>query len=264
MKISERLLRNIIKNLIKEINENENEKIKSIEEALEIIKQDFTSYGGQDYFEFESPQEMKDNYEFTDIVLNSGLNEFIEIYFSKEEEDINLINDLFYNNLTGNISAESNNDLSINNNFTTYSATKLSSEIIANKFYDPAIIQIENNNMYKPEGLWFGEGNSWKEFCKQNKFNVSKYKFKYNIKIDTSKVCILDTDDKLEVFEKKYLNDYNKIDWAKVTDDYRGIIMYDDVIGTKEWTSTWDITSGCIWSADALLSLQQVQNDMIR
>lgn len=262
--MKEHLLRNFIKSLIKEINENKNEKIELVKEALEEIKQVFASYGGQDYFEFESPQEMKDSYEFTDIILSSGLDEFIEIYFSKEEEDVNLINSLFYNSLIENINTGVGDNLSINNDFSVYSTTALSEEIIASKFYDPAIMQIESDNMFKPEGLWFGEGNSWKIFCKQNNFNAGKYKFKYNIKIDTNKVYIINSIEKLQDFEEEYLNDYNKIDWAKVTDDYSGVIIYDSIIGTREWTSTWDITSGCIWRADALLSLQQVQNDMSR
>lgn len=264
MKIYESLLRNVIKNLIKEISENENKKIKLIEEALEIIKQDFNSYGGQDYFEFESPEEMKDNYEFTDIVLRTGIDEFIEIYFSEEEEDIKLIHNLFYNNLIGNNNSNPVNDLSINNNFTVYSTKELSKEIIDIKFYDPAIMQIESTNMFKPKGLWFGIGDSWKVFCRQNNFDESKYQFKYNIKIDISKVYILNSLEKLQDFEEKYLSNYNKIDWAKVTDDYSGVIMYDSVIGTKNWTSTWDITSGCLWKSDALLSLQKVKNDMSR
>ena len=132
----------------------------------------------------------------------------------------------------------------------------------------------------KPEGLWYSIGTSWLSWVK-SEMPHWEYQFLYELIIDKSKLFIINNSNDLTNFIANYLiprnssNSYNyfelnKIDWYKLAKEYSGIefrnykksyqlqIKY---VSIPTWYDGIDVSSGCIWDKNALLSVNLIQED---
>jgi hypothetical protein len=128
----------------------------------------------------------------------------------------------------------------------------------------------EVGKLIKPNGLWFSEDDSWKEWCNESGcFNVSGA-HKYEANIDLSKLFVIDTNDKLTEFQERFFSPSKfKIDWPKVSKEYAGI-QFTNYAKVKNhyqnhfspeilWFMAVDIDSVCIWRpSQAILSFTQI------
>lgn len=127
-----------------------------------------------------------------------------------------------------------------------------------------SISQDEGFNM-KPKGLWYAFGEEWEEFCNINNFNIDKYRYKFLLIIDDSKIYKIKNNQDLKEFEEKYYikdeSGLDGIDWKSVENDgYFGFEIknwnslsgkYNIDMGSS-WISKYDLDSGCIWNINAI------------
>lgn len=132
----------------------------------------------------------------------------------------------------------------------------------------------------KPRGFWYSLGTEWLEWVR-NEEPHWEYQFLYELIIDKSKLFIINDSNDLTDFIANYLiprnssNSYNyfelnKIDWYKLAKEYSGIefrnykksyqlqIKY---VSIPTWYDGIDVSSGCIWDKNALLSVNLIQED---
>jgi len=134
----------------------------------------------------------------------------------------------------------------------------------------------------KPTGLWYGFGDNWINFVK-NDFPVddfSKHKYGYKVYVDNSKILSLIDDEDLDNFIWRYQEEIGhsqdgyssweqfgkSINWQKVSRNYSGIEMprYQE-LGWRTlhhkhkkylFLYSWDVDSGCIWRPDGILKIK--------
>jgi len=128
----------------------------------------------------------------------------------------------------------------------------------------------------KPRGVWFAfqekdkTSDTWEEFCDHHRLALIKSSNKIQIAIDYPFYHhILYIRNGYDVFEveSKYkkevfgLNQVVHLDWPKITEDYIGVILYEDEPGClfsfgfelhktgvgNRWLDNWSTYSGCIW-----------------
>ena len=127
----------------------------------------------------------------------------------------------------------------------------------------------------KPDGLWYGFGDSWVNFVKYE-FDPETFKTKkwgYKVYPNPDKIITLRTHNDVFDFVNKYLNrnpirrDEYDIDWNKVSQDYSGIeIPTYSELGMRGWWEEdkmryfwlypWDVPSGCVWKSDGVLKIK--------
>ena len=129
----------------------------------------------------------------------------------------------------------------------------------------------------KPRGIWMSfkrcdeNMSEWESFCVSHKICISSLKNKSQIAIYQPKdkpFIIIKNGFDCSLFQQKYGKYITEchpkiiyIDWQKVSQDYSGIIIYEDSpfslyeygftknsagIGLK-WLDKWSVYSGCIW-----------------
>ena len=116
----------------------------------------------------------------------------------------------------------------------------------------------------KPNGLWYGFGDSWLDWCKGE---MPEWVGEYFYFVDTGESNILVLRDICDVvsFYKKYSVDKleyvdigwmefgNPIDWRRISEEYDGIEIPNYLWNCRmnhSWYYTWDVASGCIWNLD--------------
>jgi len=125
----------------------------------------------------------------------------------------------------------------------------------------------------KPSGLWYSINNEWIDWCKSEMPEWIRNYF-YEIDIDESKILILSNENEIISFHQKYNKNifdskiirstFHSIDWNRVKKDYSGIEIqnYDnDIMGLRlayTWYYSWDCSSGCIWSENAVKNITLV------
>lgn len=130
----------------------------------------------------------------------------------------------------------------------------------------------------KPVGLWYACGKDWKRFVQAEMPSrwKKKYKHKYLLDVNLSRMCVIRTEEDMESFVLKYLNKETKgIEWAEVARDYDGIEIcpyqwrfrpsnLDDLQAKSifSWYGVWDVASGCIWGRGAFKGVTEVENDL--
>lgn len=140
------------------------------------------------------------------------------------------------------------------------------------------------NNRPKPLGLWFAVGDEWLNFMLENKFNINKYKYLYEVVYNKNKLIIINDLKDLYLFSQQYGIKDNKyvsgIAWEKVvsTTKKSGIIIHPNLktilfnykmfatndfdfmhyFNDMEWYLTWDVSSGVIWKKDGLKSFKLI------
>lgn len=141
-------------------------------------------------------------------------------------------------------------------------------------------INFENitlNIFFKPNGLWYTNNKDWINWCKKEQF-CNSYKYFYEVKIehtdlnnpDIKKILYLKTIEDLVKFTEIYgqetiqYHQYNVfINWSDVSKLFGGIeinmkrIDHDDkYYDYLWWQSLFDVSSGCIWNMNALISIK--------
>lgn len=122
----------------------------------------------------------------------------------------------------------------------------------------------------KPHGLWVSvEGDDdWLSWCQGERWGLESLKCATEIVLKkdasllrlTSAKEICDFEDK---FKGKKEGDFDvHIIWPKVAEQYQGIVIAPycwQLRLEKMWYYGWDCASGCIWDADAVASLKQIE-----
>lgn len=129
---------------------------------------------------------------------------------------------------------------------------------------------------FKPRGFWYSCGDSWIEWMSWEMPDwLNSVKYLYELDIDYSKMLVIDTEEKLILFDKmqqdrtKRHNDVNSytdkmggfwgIDWKPIMQNYYGIEICPYQSSQRHsinWYYTWDVASGCIWNAKAIKSVK--------
>ena len=122
----------------------------------------------------------------------------------------------------------------------------------------------------KPTGLWLSDETDygWSKWCAENNFGCLKHVYKCTIKTD--KILHLKNVPELKSFTKQYplaeipglesLLSEQYIDWAKVMDEYDGILIspYQWTVRLSiMWYYCWDVASMCVWNLDAIENFQK-------
>jgi len=118
----------------------------------------------------------------------------------------------------------------------------------------------------KPNGLWYGFGDSWLSWVKSEMPGWERTKF-FKLELDLSKILRLQHSGDLLTFTKKYRNitDISSnyyIDWTKVAEEYSGIEIdkyYYNHRFDLDWYYGWDVASGCIWKQDAIINIKRIK-----
>lgn len=117
----------------------------------------------------------------------------------------------------------------------------------------------------KPNGLWYAPGTEWIDFCRrEHKDGETDYVFE--LKINESKILSLKTENDVRNFNERFgVEKYDMpfIDWKKVSEEYSGIEIIPYQWGLRRnrdysWYYGWDIDSGCIWDASAIISANKL------
>ena len=121
---------------------------------------------------------------------------------------------------------------------------------------------------FKPRGLWYAIGTEWIDWVRDNMSHwESDHAFK--LELDDSKILHLGKDMSFTEFEEKFgvknygMDVVTDIKWWKVkaydAGRYSGIEI-EHPWGPKpgHWERTWDISSGCIWRANAIKGINKI------
>ena len=238
----------------------------------------FKSISGGDYDDSNYEDFFDDDY-LTGFVYENLSREFYNVYIEivwpedvevETEEEMKSLHDLkklFFDSLKAGDPKILGGDMSIMGakKFYTYSRNDLESIGLGSLFErDAKQMQYDT---FKPVGIWFGMGDEWRRFCEENNYNLdSEYKYKFLISLDLSKICVVDSNEMRRDFEVKYKVGRGRmatIDWGSVTEDYDGVIITEEaIVPTGHWTSSWDITSGCVWRASGIKGFDREVMDL--
>ncbi len=147
----------------------------------------------------------------------------------------------------------------------------------------------------KPIGLWVSveDGNSWKDWCEDQKFRLEGLKYQYEVTIFSSpNILKLETTDSILQFSKEYFWDPSEwmrtvlvksgqqvpeiftpdfeyrpaIRWDLVKEKYQGIIVAPYQCSCRldlwtQWYYGWDCSSGCIWDLSVIKDFKLIHVD---
>ena len=129
------------------------------------------------------------------------------------------------------------------------------------------------DNHYKPRGLWLSYNPiEWEIKLSDMGRYGTYYKYKVTFKKDIN-LCVIDSLESLEKFNKKYKDKKRSIkinliiDWNKVARDYDGIkfINYEKL--KKEFDDLWvysvEFNSICIWRPSKVVSKMILEEEVI-
>jgi hypothetical protein len=128
----------------------------------------------------------------------------------------------------------------------------------------------------KPRGLWYGINQSWIEWCSSEEPGWV-HDHLHEVILDYSKILRIKNIKEFNAFEQKFgmidpmlkmlegmmpVGSYRvgreTIDWYKVAEQYSGLeitpYLWEKRL-TSMWYYGWDCASGCVWNADAIVSI---------
>ena len=112
----------------------------------------------------------------------------------------------------------------------------------------------------KPYGLWYACGLDWIRWVSWEMPHwLTPYI--YGIDVDLSDMKVIETDRTLDAFTRMYASSKYTIRWSEVAEVYAGIEIcpYIDsrrMTSSTSWYYPWDVASGCVWEAEAVLDLR--------
>lgn len=123
--------------------------------------------------------------------------------------------------------------------------------------------QTQNRPGAKPDGLWYGIGDSWIDWVREKCPPLMEH-HNFSIQVDAEKICRLNSEEELKAFLEEMAvpllgHPSNLIDWSKVAGKYAGIEISQAVIDLASeypWLEDWGTASGCIWDSAAILRTQ--------
>jgi hypothetical protein len=115
----------------------------------------------------------------------------------------------------------------------------------------------------KPNGLWYGLGNSWAEWAYYNMPDMIK-PYVYRLELKPRRLLVIDSLEAFDAFEKTYKVNgisprFAEIDWKRVASKYCGIQIAPYFWQRRMnsfWYYGWDCASGCVWSPVSLKSVK--------
>tara|TARA_R110002110_G_scaffold88172_2_gene229619 strand:- start:1005 stop:1622 length:618 start_codon:yes stop_codon:yes gene_type:complete len=137
---------------------------------------------------------------------------------------------------------------------------------------------IKQKNGDKPDGVWYGCGDSWLKWMKSEMPEwLDRVNYVYELEIDYAFVLTITNAKEFKDFEWEYWTkapwrsgrggwnesgppdgQYEMIDWDLVDNADDGIeicpYLNEFRMSTSKWYSLWDVASGCLWNPEALLS----------
>jgi len=134
---------------------------------------------------------------------------------------------------------------------------------------------------YKPEGLWYGFGDSWLRWVR-SEMPDWEGKYLYKIHVSSSNILQINSATDMKNFHDKYSKSEAQrnpasrakpkipkawgppelIFWQNVAYDYAGIEItpYLSEFRMKyTWYYGWDVASGCIWRSSAITGYEEVK-----
>ena len=156
-----------------------------------------------------------------------------------------------------------------------YGQIKLTDRIIMSHEEEivPKDVSQSLSNSFKPRGLWYAIGTDWIDWVRDNMPDwETDHTFK--LELDDSKILHLGKDMSYAEFEQLFGADFfpsnygdytdaSNIKWWKVKayngGKYSGIEIENPGGDIGSWLRTWDISSGCIWRANAVKNIIKIK-----
>lgn len=120
----------------------------------------------------------------------------------------------------------------------------------------------------KPNGLWYAIGTEWIDWVK-SEMPDWEGQFIYKIVINKKKILHLKSEKDIINFNEEYKSEdilplvglLSLINWKKVARNYSGIEISpwkSDHNFDFFWHCGWNVSSGCVWKDDAILSIKKI------
>lgn len=143
----------------------------------------------------------------------------------------------------------------------------------------------------KPRGLWVSVDEAWKEWSEMEEFNLDSLQSVQRVEVkEDNNILWISNEEEFDEFTKAYIyksleeedlkrmtekldlplleffNEQRGLDWARVKEDYSGIIIspmlaskrFQD--GVFTWYYGWDVPSGCIWGLNDISSFEECED----
>jgi hypothetical protein len=141
---------------------------------------------------------------------------------------------------------------------------------------------------FKPNGLWFAQGDEWLQHMKKTSFRMSKYNYIYEIQLNKDDIYFVNSLRELQEFSKTFgvfgntgmqfegVTIKTLIDWKTFIkrEHVSGIVIspnikkifykqvktstITDYFDDCEWYVTWDIASGALWNIKGMKSAKLI------
>lgn len=114
----------------------------------------------------------------------------------------------------------------------------------------------------KPLGFWYSVGREWDDWCASEDF-AGPFAHETILTIDPSRVLMLRTEGDLRAFSAEYAFHASdrwsmgrSIRWDVLARAFGGIEIAPYQVGCRDlsWYYGWDVASGCIWDAAAVVA----------
>ena len=120
-----------------------------------------------------------------------------------------------------------------------------------------AVTKVAQEMSLKPKGIWYGIGDSWREWAASEiPYVACRYTHLYRLELGGT-IAKLSTSEAVDDFTAKYSfgDDWPWIAWEKVEKDFDGIEVF-PYNHRDRFRYTWyyglDAASGCVWNPDAV------------
>lgn len=133
-----------------------------------------------------------------------------------------------------------------------------------------------DNDGYKPRGLWLSVGDDWARWCIGERFHLDGLNYRQRVHLaPTANVLTITTDEQLLDFTHthgKPIRDGSPmwfIDWPGVAAKYDGTLIAPYLWNMRldvqvSWYYGWDCASACIWNLDAVDRIDPPPDDRLK
>jgi hypothetical protein len=120
----------------------------------------------------------------------------------------------------------------------------------------------------KPRGFWLSVGDSWAEWNLANRHDLEGLRIAHRVVLeqDARILELCERPDAIEFVRKYGFHDEEVVEWARVARAYQGIIVHNPKCFEHDfltgWPRGWSCSSGCVWDASAVRSIDVIPNAM--